>query len=74
MDNNDSGVDPWLQTQKIEQKVAPLSFADYKLVVTDFGAIADGTTLNTIAINAAIDKCAAEGGGYLIVPAGKWIF
>lgn len=39
----------------------------------DFGAVADGTTLNTAAITRAIAAVKAAGGGTLIVPAGKWL-
>jgi len=42
-------------------------------VVTDYGAIGDGKTLNTEAIQAAIDKCASEGGGAVVIPAGKFL-
>ena len=35
--------------------------------VKDFGAIADGKTLNTAAIQSAIDACSASGGGSVIV-------
>ena len=38
--------------------------------VADFGAVADGSTLNTAAIQAAIDACHAAGGGTVVVPAG----
>jgi polygalacturonase len=38
--------------------------------VTEFGAVADGKTLNTAAIQRAIDALAAEGGGVLEIPAG----
>jgi polygalacturonase len=37
--------------------------------IKDFGAIADGHTLNTIAIQKTIDKC-AETGGQVVVPSG----
>ena len=32
--------------------------------ITDFGAVADSQTVNTVAIQRAIDRCAAAGGGY----------
>jgi polygalacturonase len=38
--------------------------------VTDFGAVAGGTVLNTIAIQKAIDTAAAKGGGTVVIPAG----
>lgn len=41
--------------------------------VTQFGVIGDGTTLNTLALQKAIDTCSAEGGGKLVIPAGKFV-
>ena len=38
--------------------------------ITDFGAVAGGETLNTAAIQAAIDAAAARGGGRVVIPAG----
>ncbi|MDZ7615965.1 MAG: glycoside hydrolase family 28 protein, partial [Patescibacteria group bacterium] len=39
--------------------------------VRDFGAAGDGTTLDNKAIQAAIDKCAAEGGGRVVLAGGR---
>lgn len=41
--------------------------------ITDFGAVGDGTAVNTAAIQAAIDACAAKGGGTLLVPSGVFL-
>ncbi len=41
--------------------------------ITDYGAKADGVTLNSPFIQAAIDACAASGGGKVIVPPGKFL-
>ena len=41
--------------------------------ICDFGALGDGKTLNTAAIQAAIDACTAAGGGRVVVPAGKYL-
>jgi parallel beta-helix repeat protein len=40
--------------------------------ITDYGAVGDSTTLNTTAIQKAIDACATQGGGRVIFPAGKF--
>ncbi len=40
--------------------------------ILDFGAISDGITLNTEAIQNAINKCAESGGGRVTVPAGVY--
>ena len=41
--------------------------------VSDFGAIADGTTLNTQAIQAAIDACEQAGGGIVTFSPGNYL-
>ena len=41
-------------------------------VITEFGAVADGVTLNTSAIQKAIDSAAAAGGGMVEIPAGTF--
>lgn len=41
--------------------------------ITDFGAVADGKTLNTASIQKAIDAAAAKGGGRVIVPKGTFL-
>lgn len=41
--------------------------------VRDFGAVGDGHTMSTEAINAAVSACAAKGGGTVELPAGTWL-
>lgn len=41
--------------------------------VSDYGAIADGITLNTKAIQKAIDACALSGGGIVTFEKGKYL-
>lgn len=41
--------------------------------ITDFGAKADGKTVNTTYIQKAVDECAAKGGGTVLVPPGTFI-
>jgi polygalacturonase len=48
-------------------------FGPAKVTVRDFGAKADGVTNDTAAINEAIEKCNATGGGDVIFPAGTYL-
>jgi polygalacturonase len=41
-------------------------------VITDFGAVADGKTLNTAAIQKAIDSAAGQG-GVVVIPKGRFL-
>lgn len=45
--------------------------ADYN--VKDYGAIGDGKTLDSPAINAAIEAAAEQGGGCVVLPAGTYL-
>jgi alpha-L-rhamnosidase len=47
--------------------------ASEEALITKFGAKADGTTINTQAIQAAIDHLASRRGGTVIVPQGTFI-
>src|SRR5665647_2176501 len=42
-------------------------------IITELGAVGDGLTVNTLVIQAAIDKCSAEGGGVIVVPDGNFL-
>src|SRR5476651_432107 len=42
-------------------------------LITNFGAVADSKTINTIPIQKAIDECSAKGGGVVEIPAGVFI-
>ncbi|TVY11000.1 glycoside hydrolase family 28 protein [Paenibacillus cremeus] len=41
--------------------------------IVEFGAVDDGVTVNTAAIQNAIDHCAAQGGGTVVVPKGNYV-
>ena len=41
--------------------------------IADYGAVADGKTLNTKAIQVVIDKCAQKGGGTVVIPKGEFL-
>lgn len=44
-----------------------------ELLITKSGAVADDSTVNTKAIQAAIDQLAAQGGGTVVVPKGVFV-
>jgi polygalacturonase len=51
----------------------PLLAADTHFDVLNFGAVADGVTLDTAAIQRAIDAAATAGGGTVDLPAGRYL-
>lgn len=44
-----------------------------RVYITDFGAVGDAKTINTQAIQNAIDFCSQKGGGVVIVPKGVFL-
>ena len=44
-----------------------------RLSILDCGAVADGVTKSTDAINEAITRVNEAGGGYVIIPPGKYV-
>ncbi len=70
-----TSIDPSIYKElpfQMPQVVQP-SFPDYEVNILDFDAKNDGMTINTKAINDAIKKVNAQGGGTVIIPAGIWI-
>jgi hypothetical protein len=55
---------------RIDSKEA-IVISDY--CIESFGAVADGKTINTKMIQAAVDACAKAGGGRVVVPAGVFL-
>lgn len=58
--------------QKLPVVIAP-KFKKDTLSIKKFGAIPDGLTLNTKAINASIETSNKKGGGVVLIPAGLWL-
>jgi len=58
----------WTQLPVIQEPV----FKKDTFNIVQYGAVADGITLNTKSINAAIEACHKKGGGVVLVPAGLW--
>ncbi|MEI6493314.1 MAG: glycosyl hydrolase family 28 protein [Verrucomicrobiota bacterium] len=44
-----------------------------RVSIAEAGAVGDGQTVNTVAIQKAIDQLAAKGGGTVVVPAGVFV-
>jgi polygalacturonase len=44
-----------------------------QLNVRDFGAMGDGTTIDTVGLQQALDRCSVLGGGEVLVPAGTYL-
>ena len=58
------------------QKLPLIKSTRFKIDTTNiikFGAKADGLTLNTKSINAAIESCSKKGGGVVVIPTGFWL-
>ncbi|MFM2292605.1 MAG: hypothetical protein RIS29_2418 [Bacteroidota bacterium] len=54
--------------ERVQEPVFPAT----TVLVSSFGAVGDGQTLNTVFIQKAIDDLSARGGGKLVFPAGVW--
>ncbi|SDT16201.1 Pectate lyase superfamily protein [Mucilaginibacter mallensis] len=54
-------------------KVSTPVFKKDTLNIVNYGAKADGVTLNTQSINKAIADCSAKGGGVVLIPQGLWL-
>lgn len=65
------GVAPAQKTVKMP--VVKTSFKKDTFNILKYGAIADGITLNTKAINDAIIACNLKGGGVVLIPTGMWL-
>ncbi len=59
----------WKNLPKVNVPV----FKKDTLNITQFGAKPDGLTLNTEAINKAIEACSKQGGGVVHIPQGIWL-
>jgi unsaturated rhamnogalacturonyl hydrolase len=63
----------WAQVPAILQRIVAPTFPERNFLITDFGAINDGTTDCTAAIAKAIAACAESGGGHVVIPSGEFL-
>lgn len=68
-----AGVMLGSQPARAQREASPEDRGAHTYNVREFGAKGDGTTLDTVAIQAAIDRCTADGGGTVLVPAGTFV-
>ncbi|RYY48126.1 MAG: glycoside hydrolase family 28 protein [Chitinophagaceae bacterium] len=68
-----SGEEPLREMERLRSKIKAPRFAQRDFKLTDYGAIGDGKTLNTVAFEKAILACNKAGGGRVVVPAGKFL-
>jgi len=66
-------TDPWDRLPGILSGIKAPVFPDRDFPITDFGAVADGTTDATAAFREAIEACTSTGGGRVVVPAGEYL-
>jgi polygalacturonase len=69
-DSPDSG---WAMVPAIMDSINPPVFPDTNFIITDYGAVGDGTTDCTNAFKDAISDCNQAGGGRVVVPEGTFL-
>jgi polygalacturonase len=68
--NNGRG---WDYQQEILAQIKAPVFPEKIIRIDEFGAIGDGITDCTRAINSAVEKCASLGGGTVLIPKGVYL-
>jgi len=63
----------WENLESILSQIVAPEFPDAVFNITEYGAIGDGETKSTEAINAAIIACSEAGGGKVLVPEGVFL-
>ena len=63
----------WQTATEILARIKAPQFPARDFAITDYGAVAGGTTDATAAITQAIAACSAAGGGRVVVPAGVFL-
>ncbi len=63
----------WAIVDEIMKNINPPAFPDTDFVITDYGAVGDGTTNCTVAFINAVSACSQAGGGKVVVPDGVFL-
>lgn len=59
--------------KNLEETLKPWPVPSRSFAVEKYGAVADGTTVNTVAIQKAVDACSASGGGIVLLSKGDYV-
>ncbi|MBE7169106.1 MAG: glycoside hydrolase family 28 protein [Williamsia sp.] len=68
-----TSAEPMKEIEAIRKQIRAPKFPAKEFPVTAYGAVGDGTTLNTEAFRKAIEACNKSGGGRVIVPLGTFL-
>ena len=63
----------WDMVPQILHRIVPPSFPHKDFVITDYGALGNGTADCSAAFASAIDACVQAGGGHVVVPPGEYL-
>ncbi|MDT0649539.1 glycoside hydrolase family 28 protein [Autumnicola edwardsiae] len=63
----------WKKAEEIVKGIHEPEIPDRIFSITEFGAVADGSTMNTEAIKKAINECNKQGGGTVLVKGGVFL-
>lgn len=64
--------DVWSRVAEIERQIVAPQFRDVDYSILDYGAVADGQSDALPALSKAVDQCSFDGGGRVVVPAGRF--
>ena len=68
-----SSAEPMKEIASLRKQIKAPKFSDREFVITNYGAVGDGKTLNTEAFKKAIEAASKSGGGNVIVPLGTFL-
>ncbi|WP_140484923.1 glycoside hydrolase family 28 protein [Flavobacterium sp. GSA192] len=66
-------ANPWKVKQQIEKSVVVPVFVNKNYSIVDYGAKSGGLINNSEAFKKAIEACAKNGGGKVVIPSGKFL-
>lgn len=65
--------EPLKEMENLRKQIKAPQFPHKDFLITAYGAVGDGKTLNTGAFRKAIEDCSSKGGGRVIVPLGVFL-